>query len=116
MNLEYKWLPVRELKASDDGGQFEGLAAAFFNVDDSYWPDILAPGCFTQDLPEFLSEGFVSGINHDWDQPIGKPLSAAENASGLYVKASISDTACGRDVRTLLKDGVVKRMSIGFRC
>jgi len=80
-------------------------------VDDSFWPDILAPGCFAQDLAEFLAEGFVSGINHDWDVPIGKPLEARETAEGLFVRASISDTAAGRDVRTLLRDGVVKRLS-----
>jgi len=84
-------------------------------VDDSFWPDILAPGCFADDLPVFLAEGFVSGINHDWCQPIGKPLEARETPDGLFVRASISDTTAGRDVRTLLRDGVVKRLSIGFR-
>lgn len=113
--LEWKNLPLRDVKASADGGEFEGLAAAFCNVDASYWPDILAPGCFAQDLPEFLAEGFVSGINHDWCQPIGRPVAAVETREGLQVKATVSDTTHGRDVRTLLKDGVVKRLSIGFR-
>jgi HK97 family phage prohead protease len=104
-----------ELKAAPDGGGFEGLAACFKNVDDSCWPDVLAPGCFVQDLPSFLSEGFCAGINHSWDEPIGKPIEARETAEGLWVKVAISDTTAGRDVRTLLKDGVISRLSIGFR-
>jgi hypothetical protein len=57
MQLEWKSVAFREVKASADGGQFEGLAAAFFNVDRSYWPDIIAPGAFAADLAEFLAEG-----------------------------------------------------------
>lgn len=113
--LEYKTLPFAVKATSGDGGEFEGLASVFYCIDDSWWNDIVAPGAFKEDLPEFLDVGFVSGLNHDWDCPIGKPLSAEETAVGLYVKGSISDTAAGRDARTLLKDGVVKRMSIGFR-
>jgi len=113
--LEYKSLPARELKTDETGGELEGLAACFCNLDDSFWPDILAPGCFAEDLPVFLAEGFVSGINHDWCQPIGKTLEARETPDGLFVRAAISDTTAGRDVRTLLRDGVVKRLSIGLR-
>lgn len=115
MQLEYKALPLRGLKAAAEGGEFEGLAACFHNVDDSFWPDIIAPGAFAADLPEFLAEGFVSGLNHDWDQPIGRPLAAEETREGLQVRGSICDTQAGRDLRTLLQGGVIKRLSIGFR-
>ena len=71
MDLEYRTLPV-ELKliacqapagaGSGAGGdvtdgtwQFEGLAAAFHNIDDSLFGDIIAPGAFVQDLPAFLA-------------------------------------------------------------
>lgn len=114
-SLEYKDLPFSLKAAATDTGEFEGLASAFFTIDDSWFSDIVAPGAFKQDLGEFLESGFVGGMNHDWDQPIGRPLSAEETAEGLFVKASISDTQQGRDVRTLIKDGVVKRLSIGFR-
>jgi HK97 family phage prohead protease len=113
--LEYRNLPFALRAASADGGEFEGLASAFYTIDDSWWNDIVAPGAFLQDLPLFLSEGFVAGINHDWDCPIGRPIQAEETGDGLFVKASISDTQAGRDCRTLMKDGVLKRMSIGFR-
>ena len=37
-----------------------------------------------------------------------------EDSKGLYIKAKISDTAMGRDVKVLLKDGVLNELSIGY--
>ncbi len=113
--IEHKSLAFTLKTASEDGGEFEGLASAFYCIDDSYWNDIIAPGAFKADLPEFLESGFVGGCNHDWDQPIGRPTFAEETPEGLSVKASISETTHGKDMRVLMKDGVIKRMSIGFR-
>jgi len=115
MNLEFKSIPFDLVPDESDTwpGFFEGLAAAFHNIDAV--GDIIAPGAFAEDLPAFLSEGFIGGCNHDWDQPIGKPIEASERPDGLYLKGSISDTTHGRDIRTLMRDGVVRRLSIGFR-
>lgn len=115
MRLEYKALPLVEMRASEDGGEFEGIGSAFYLIDDSWTSDIVAPGAFAEDLPEFLARGFVGGMNHDWDEPIGKPLAAEERPEGLWVRAAISDTQAGRDTRTLIRDGVVRFLSVGFR-
>ncbi|WP_455952501.1 HK97 family phage prohead protease [Arcanobacterium haemolyticum] len=43
-------------------------------------------------------------------------ITAFENrADGAYITAKISDTVAGRDAYTLLKDGALKSVSIGFR-
>lgn len=99
--------------ASGDGSTGDGLGAAFHNIDT--YGEIISPGAFIQDLPRFLSEGFIGGLNHDWDNPIGKPTAAAETTQGLAVSWAISDTSHGRDVKILLKDGVIKKLSIGFQ-
>lgn len=102
-----------ELKSSaEDGSWFEGIANAKFMIDS--YGDITDNGAFEKDLPYFLREGFISGINHDWDEPIGNPIEASEVPTGLYVKGSISDTTMGRDVKVLIKDKVVRKLSIGF--
>lgn len=102
------------VKATDgDGGSGTGIANAFRNVDT--YGDITAPGAFVTDLPFFLSDGFIGGLNHDWDNPIGKPTAASETPDGLLIGWQISDTAHGRDVKTLLKDGVVRKLSIGYQ-
>lgn len=112
--LEYKSLAFEVKGKAPDGSQFEGHAAAFHNIDDSYFNDIIAPGAFKADLDFFLKEGFVAWQHH-WSSPIGKPVKAEEDTKGLYVEAKISDTSLGRDVKVLLVDEVVKRLSIGFK-
>jgi HK97 family phage prohead protease len=113
MDCERKALPF-EFKDADEGEPFafSGYASAFNNIDDT--AEIIAPGAFKDTLPRFLSEGIVAW-QHDWSVPIGKPLEAREEPKGLYVRARISDTTQGRDAITLMRDGVVKKLSIGFR-
>ncbi len=112
MQLERKELPF-ELKATaGDGSTFDGYAACFHNVDS--YGDIIAKGAFADGLAAFLSDGLICW-QHDWHMPIGKPTKAVEDDRGLFAGGKISDTTDGRDAKTLLKDGVVKKLSIGFR-
>jgi phage head maturation protease len=53
-------------------------------------------------------------FQHDAVQTIGVWASLREDDHGLAVSGRISDTAQGRDVRTLAKDGAVTGLSIGF--
>lgn len=111
MDLQFKCLPF-ELKASSGDGTFEGLCAAFMNIDSS--GEIIDPEAFNADLPAFMQDGFIGGLNHNWDNPIGKPLAATPTKAGLQVKGKISNTPHGMECKTLMSDGVVKKMSIGY--
>lgn len=51
---------------------------------------------------------------HDQKEPIGKIIEGRHTPEGFEIRASISDTARGRDAITLLEDGVVNRFSVGF--
>lgn len=97
--------------AYNDGPGFAGYASTFGNVDHD--GDIMAKGAFTDTIPEFLENGFVAW-QHQWDNPIGKPIDAYEDERGLFVQATLSETALGKDARILINDGVVRKMSIGF--
>lgn len=111
--MDFKILPF-ELKASEgDGSQFAGHANAFYNIDSAQ--EIVTPGAFADTLEQFLAVGFIGGLNHNWDEPIGRPTTAREDAKGLYVEGQISNTQHGKDCKILLKDKVVKKMSIGYR-
>lgn len=93
-------------------GIFEGLAAAFGNIDDG--GDVIHKGAFTDTIVEDFDKIKIL-FNHDESAlPIGKPLLFEERDEGLYMKAQLSMTAKGKDVLTLLKDGVLKEMSIGY--
>jgi len=47
-------------------------------------------------------------------EPIGKIVDGQQTDAGFMVRATISDTALGQDVHTLLRDGVINKMSVGF--
>jgi HK97 family phage prohead protease len=95
-----------------DGSYFEGHCAVFNSID--CYGTIMARGAFSRRLPTFMERGFVAGLNHDWDEPIGSPKSAQEDAYGLAVSAELIDTSHALDVRKLLAGKVCKYLSFGF--
>jgi len=106
-----------EVKATEmDGGQyagtFSGYAAGILNLDST--GDVIMPGAFTDDLGRFLKDGVIVW-QHDWMQPIGVPLDAKEDGYGLFTKGRISRTPKGEEVMTLIRDGVIKKLSIGYQ-
>lgn len=93
-----------------DVGILEGYASTFGNVD-----DVIEPGAFSETLNADIQRiKILSGHNEHGQLPIGKPIELREDSQGLYLKAQISDTTLGRDVRTLLRDGVLSELSIGY--
>lgn len=109
--LERRALAFEVRKTSDDGSEFDGYASCFYNMDSYY--SMFASGCWSEDLGRFLSAGVVLW-QHNSETPIGSPTAASEDPRGLFVGAKISDTAAGKDAKILLKDGVVKSLSVGF--
>lgn len=111
--IQHKIIPFEVKSTSGDGSTGEGYGNTFHAIDEAQ--EIVAPNAFDDTLSDFLKNGFIGGLNHDWSQPIGKPTKASVDAKGLLVGWNISDTAHGRDVKTLLKDGVITKLSIGYR-
>lgn len=105
-----------EVKALGEGDSrtFEGYGSVF-GVLDSY-ADIVAPGAFKRSLREAKAAGRMPALlwQHDADKPIGVYESMSEDETGLFVKGRLSDTQLGRDAYTLLKDGALSGLSIGF--
>ena len=106
-----------EVKAAmmDEGqyaGTFEGYAAGILNLDST--GDVIMPGAFTEDLGRFLKEGVIVW-QHDWMQPIGVPLEVREDGYGLFTKGRISKTTKGEEAMTLIRDRVIKKLSIGYQ-
>ncbi|HXS24489.1 MAG TPA: HK97 family phage prohead protease [Gemmatimonadales bacterium] len=112
MPLKYKTFAFLDCKAEGDGdgSEFSGYAAVFNNVDS--YGDVIVPGAFKRTLDDFMLNGQIC-FNHG--EVIGKPLDAKEDQKGLFIRGKISDTAKGRDCKTLIKDKVMRKMSIGYR-
>lgn len=112
--------PVREYKAvsfelestDEKTGEFSGYASVFGNVDDG--GDIVEKGAFAKTLVEDFARIKILSQHDQCELPIGKPLELREDEKGLYIRGKISDTQKGRDIQTLLRDGVLNELSIGY--
>lgn len=97
----------------DTTGRRIVLYAAAFDSLDSH-SDIIRKGAFTKTIAENL--GRMKHLwQHETDKPVGKPESLVEDQKGLLVTSKISDTQLGRDLLTLVADGVMNENSIGFQ-
>ena len=99
--------------AEDAPGTFEGLASKFNEVIQAFVPTIIHPGTFQKTLQENGNRVRVLW-QHDVDELIGKPLELRETEAGLYIKGKVSGTPRGQEALTLMRDGVLTDMSIGF--
>lgn len=99
-----------ETKALDEN-KFEGYASYFNNIDS--YDDIIERGAFKKTIAE--NRGRIKVLwQHDAAEPIGIPEEMYEDDNGLYVRAKISMTDTGKKAMTLIKDGVITEMSIGY--
>ena len=101
-----------DLESVGEGGEFSGYAAVFGSVDNG--GDVIEKGAFTRTILEDFDRIKILSQHQDEDLPIGKPLELREDDKGLFIRGKISDTQKGRDIQTLLKDGVLNELSIGY--
>jgi HK97 family phage prohead protease len=107
--MDFKAVKFETKAISDD--IFEGYASFFNNID--AYDDIIEKGAFRKTISENRSRIKVLW-QHDANEPIGLPIDMTEDDNGLYVKAKISMTDTGKKAMTLIKDGVITEMSIGY--
>lgn len=110
--FETKQLQFKGRKFDAEAGVFEGYASVFGNIDSD--GDIIEKGAYAEFLADDWSRVKIMALHNDQWLPIGKPLKLFEDDVGLYIKAKISDTSMGLDIRQLMKDGVLDELSIGF--
>ncbi len=111
-----------EVKFADDAlGEFYGLASAHGVVDSH--GDVVVPGAFSASLAEHKARGSMPTMYVQHGPalggdplPVGVWTHMEEDAHGLRVKGRISalDTDYGRRIRSLVRDGALKGLSIGY--
>jgi HK97 family phage prohead protease len=107
--MKFKDIPL-QIKEISDSGQFTGYAAAFNNVD--LGGDIIMPGAFTKTISENADRPLL--WHHDQAEPIGV-TKAAEDTKGLVVEGRLNlDVQRAKEIHSLMKQGAVKGMSIGY--
>jgi HK97 family phage prohead protease len=99
-----------EFKQISEQGQFEGYAAAFGNED--LGGDIILPGAFKKTISESGARPLL--WHHQLSEPIGV-VQASEDVKGLLVNGSLNlDVQRAREAHSLIKQGAVKGLSVGF--
>lgn len=94
-------------------GVFRGLGASFHNIDRQL--DVCRPGCFKRTLEERNGDPLPMLWSHRTDEPIGRWTEAAEVKEGLAVTGELLlSVARAREVKDLLRSGIVKGLSIGY--
>jgi HK97 family phage prohead protease len=111
-NLEFKSFEIKSVTedASSNEMIIEGYGAIFGNVDSH--EDIIEKGAFTKTLSENGSR-IAFCYQHDIYNPIGKITTIVEDDMGLKISVRISDSE--DDIKTKIKEGILKEMSIGFQ-
>jgi len=94
-------------------GSFRGFASVFGSPVDAWMPTIVDKGAFAKTLQADAQRVKILW-QHDSACPIGIPVSMQETDLGLEVVGKISMTDQGREALTLMRDGVVDGLSIGF--
>ena len=112
VKTEFKTIEFELENYDEEEGVFSGYGAVFSNIDSG--GDIIEPGAFTKTIAEGVGRVKILSGHNEALLPIGIPVELREDAKGLYIRGKISDTALGRDVKTLIKDGVLCELSIGY--
>jgi len=113
MKPEHKTVSFEIKEVDEETGVFTGYAATFSKKPDSYG-DIIEPGAFAKTLKEAGNRVKILW-NHNTLEPIGKPDELLEDDKGLLVKGKLSlGVQRAKEVLSLMKDGVITEMSIGY--
>lgn len=95
----------------EEKGTFKGYASVWGDVDS--YGDTVKRGAFKKSLKE--TKVFPMLWSHNIIEPIGV-ISGHEDDTGLAVEGSINqDVQRGREVRSLMKQGAVTGLSIGYQ-
>ncbi len=110
--MQVKSFEQRKNAAGLEVGVIEGYGSVFGNLD--YYNDIIKLGAFAKTITE--KAAFPILADHDSDRPIGMTTSLKEDHHGLSMVAEINlEVQDGREKYSLLKQGAINGLSIGFQ-
>lgn len=96
----------------EDNGTIKGYASLFGVKDQG--GDVVMPGAFADSIAAGRHVAML--WQHDQAQPIGRWTVVQENERGLYVEGRLSlKTQRGMEAYEMLKDGIIRGLSIGYR-
>ena len=115
--MEYKAFET-DFQIKDEGSDdmtFEGYASTFGNVDEGN--DVIVEGAFKRTIKNRFKRGkgtLIKVLRGHWNI-IGIPIHMEEDSTGLLTVSKIASTDLGKETMMLIKDGVLDRLSIGYK-
>lgn len=108
--MELREFEIREVNQEER--TVSGIAVPFGQaVEIGGYKEAFERGAFDDDVEATL---FYGHDHRSGGLPIGKLISSKNTDDGYAIEARISNTPKGDEVYSLLKDGVLKRFSVGF--
>lgn len=107
-----------EFEKRDEGvdeNVIEGYAAVFNKDSEDFggWVERIERGAFS----DVLNDNAVALFNHDMNLVLGRNgvnVTLSEDESGLRYKVKLPDTTFAKDLRQLIKDGIIHQSSFAF--
>ena len=98
-----------ELRFNEEDRTVSGIAVP-------YGQDANIGGVYTERFERGSISEDITDVKlfYGHEEPIGKVIEGRDSEEGFEIIAKISDTVRGNEVRTLLKDGVLNKFSVGF--
>ncbi len=100
---------------AEDENVIEGYAAVFNKPSQDFggWNERIAPGAFD----DVLGDDAVALFNHDMNYVLGRNgvnVSLSQDEKGLKYTVKLPDTSFAKDLRNLIKDGIIHQSSFAF--
>jgi len=118
-NAERRFIsePVGFEKREDgeESNVIEGYAAVFNKDSEDFggWHERISPGAFS----DVLSDNVLALFNHEKSLVLGrngKNVTITQDEVGLKYKVKLPDTSLARDLKELVKDGIISQSSFAF--
>lgn len=109
-----------EIRAAAEGRAIEGTAVVYNSLSQRMWGfrERIAPGAFADSLADSKRDVFALW-NHNTDFPLAsrnsKSLTLTDTPEGLQFRFEVSESIWGDSAYRSIKDGIVTKMSFGFR-
>ena len=99
----------------EDENVIEGYAAVFNRDSEDFggWHERIAPGAFS----DVLADNAVALFNHDMNLVLGRNgvnVTLSQDEKGLRYKVKLPDTSLARDLKQLVKEGIIHQSSFAF--
>lgn len=93
-----------------EAGQFTGLGISFTETYETPWfNERFEPGCIEP------APGAPVLRDHNMERLVGRVTEATSTDEGVVITAALSSTGLGEETRTLLNDGTLTGISVGFK-